>query len=33
MTIEPGAQHQPVEAPVLASTPAALRVQILATEH
>jgi hypothetical protein len=33
MTTEPGAQSQPVEAPVVASTPAALQVQILATEH
>jgi hypothetical protein len=44
MTTEPGAQHQPFEAPQLASgteqqetppgaTPAALRVQILSTEH
>jgi hypothetical protein len=34
MTMEPGAQNQPVEAPVVASTPAAaLQIQILATEH
>ena len=33
MTMEPGPQNQPVETPVVASTPAALRVQILATEH
>ena len=34
MTMEPGAQNQPVEAPVVASTPAAaLKIQILATEH
>lgn len=43
MTTEPGAQSQPVEAPVMASsteqqaqpgvTPAALQVQILSTEH
>jgi hypothetical protein len=43
MTTEPGAPNQPVEAPVMASSiqqqlqpgsaPAALRIQILATEH
>jgi hypothetical protein len=34
MTMEPRAQNQPVEAPVVASTPgAALQIQILATEH
>ena len=43
MTSEPGAHNQPFEAPVMASgteqqaqpgtTPAALRVQILSTEH
>jgi hypothetical protein len=33
MTTEPGAQHQPLEAPQVASTPATLRAQILATEH